>query len=120
MKPTNATVRSIRGRPIDGGVVVAGVLFVLSLWAVVAGRHPESIEGAGGQMLVADAVLLVLSVPRGPGPLANGTSTWPWRSALGRLSALYWGEYTSSITSSNSLCRLAAVLPYSLWVRGMC
>ena len=60
MKLTNLTVRSIRGRPIEGGVVVAGVLFVLSLWAVVADRHPESIEGAGGRMLVADVVLLVL------------------------------------------------------------
>ena len=56
----NTQRRSIHGRAIDGGGVIFGVLFVLSLWAVVAGRHPQSIEDGGGRFLLVDVVLLVL------------------------------------------------------------
>ncbi len=60
MEPMNAQRRSIHSRAIDGGAVILGAVFVLSLWAFVAGRHPESIEGGGGQFLLVDVVLLVL------------------------------------------------------------
>lgn len=60
MKPTNLPFRSRQGLPFAGVIVIAGVLFVLSLWAVVAARHPESMQGEGARTLVADAVLLVL------------------------------------------------------------
>ncbi len=120
MKRTNAESRSIQGRAIGGGVVVVGVLFVLSLWAVAAGRHPESIESRVAIWWSPTPYCSFCAAPRECGLLVSVTPTWAWRSRLGRLSALCWGRYTSSITSSNSLCRSAAALAYSFWELGRC